>query len=128
MTQVPDSPTPEAAVRRLAETSEDVRAVLMLDEAGELEAHHGTDAAGADRLRELSVELLRAARAAGARSGIEAVARLEISRPDGGVFAVHERPPGGRGRTLVTITSGGALPSLVLYDMRMTLAGHGAGP
>ncbi len=96
---------------------------LILEDDGEVTAYAGTAEDSAGRLGDLARTLLRAGQAAGSRAGLDAVGRVEVSRPEGAVFAV--RDPGGV-RTLVTIADGGALSSLLFYDMRMALAGYGA--
>lgn len=111
--------SPEAAVAELLEASGEVRTALLLDEHGELVAHAGDG--DPQNLAELSAELLAAAEVARARNGAAPVGRVEVSGPSGGVFAVR-RGDDGAGKTLVAVTAGGALPSLVIYDLRMTLA------
>ena len=124
---MPDSAlSPDAAVERLGETSKEVRAAILLDERGGLAAQIGTDEHRARQLQELSGDLLRAADLAGDRAGIAAVGRVEVSRPDGGVYAVREPDRDGRRWTLVAITAAGALPALMLYDLRMTVLAIGA--
>ena len=106
-------------MEQLQEAPGEVRAALLVDGCGGLLAHAGEgDPAN---LAELSGELLAAAEAARARTGGGPVRRVEVSGPSGGVFAVREDRDGA-GRTLLAVTAGGALSSLVLYDLRMTLA------
>ncbi|HEV2074996.1 MAG TPA: hypothetical protein VGR10_02045 [Thermoleophilaceae bacterium] len=114
-------PSPRDVVRGLEEGSSDVRAAVLLDDRGAVAAHAGADATRAGALAEHAIALLKGADAA---AGPGRVDRMEVSRPDGGVFAV--RAPA-RGWTLVVVSMAGALGSLVLYDMRMALAGLGAG-
>lgn len=129
MTQVPESAlTPDAAVERLGETSTEVRAVILLDESGGLVAHAGLRARPAERLGGRAADLFAAAEAAAARRGLAGAARVEVSRPEGGVFGVRAADRDGRPLTLIAITAGGALSSLALYDMRMALLAMGARP
>lgn len=97
---------------------------MLLDDRGAVAAHAGADVSRAGVLAEHAIALLRGGDAAGGPARIERVERMEVSRPDGGVFAVREPA---RGWTLVVVSAAGALASLVLYDMRMALAGLGAG-
>lgn len=113
--------TPQAAVERLGATSAEVRAAALLDERGRLAGHAGDEAVPPDRLRGLAADLFAAADGAGARAGLAPVGRVEVSRPDGGVFGLRDRGSGGDPWTLVAITAAGALSSLVFYDLRMTL-------
>lgn len=122
MTRVPGSAlTPQAAVERLGSTSREVRAAVVLDGRGELAGHAGEDPTTPERLRELAGELFAAAEAAGPRAQVDRVDRVEVSRPDGGVFGLRDRDREGGPLTLVAVTGGGALSSLVFYDMRMAL-------
>lgn len=117
------APTSQAVVDRLTQSSTDVRVALLLGGDGTVVAHAGTEQESAGRLGDLAGTLLRAGDAAGSRAGLEAVNRIEVSRPEGAVFAVRDP---GHERTLVTVADGGALSSLLLYDMRMALDGSGA--
>lgn len=101
--------------------SPEIRSALLLDGRGRVVAHAG--AGEADSMREAVLELIAAAGTAAGRDGAAETARIEVSSPGGGVFAV--RRDGGRAEamTLVAVTAAGALPSLVLYDLRMGLAG-----
>lgn len=105
--------------------SGEVRTAVLLDEGGGLAAHAGDDAAPPDRLRALAGDLFGAADGAGARAGLGPVGRVEVSRPDGGVFGFRGRDRGGDRWTLVAVTAAGALSSLVFYDMRMALLAIG---
>jgi hypothetical protein len=120
--------TPQAAVEELEEMSSDISAAILLGGRGELLARGGADAPRAEHLRDLAAKLLATADDAGVRAGLERVGRVELSSPRGTVFAVREDGRGGSGSTLVAVASGGALSSLVLYDMRMTLARLGSDP
>ena len=125
MTRVLDrSPTPAAALERLAGAADELQAAVLIDERGELVVSAGDDLDG-DRLADHARDLLAAADAAAARGGLEAVERVEVSRPDGGVFAIREADRDGRRWTAVAVVAGGALPALVLYDLRMAVLGLG---
>jgi hypothetical protein len=116
---VPDSAvSPQSAVTRLGERSSEIRAAIYLDDDGEVAASEGL---GENRtaLAELAGELLAVADSAGARSAIPKVGGVEVSSPAGGVFALRGRASD---HTLVAVAGGGALPGLVMYDLRMTLA------
>jgi hypothetical protein len=108
--------TPELALSYLDELSTDIRAAVLLDEAGAAAAHKGAAEESAARLRELAVELFdRAERAAG-----EPVPQLEVSLPDGAVYGVRD------GRwTLVVVTGRFALSSVMFYDLRNVLSDLG---
>jgi hypothetical protein len=126
VTRVPGSAlTPQAAVERLGSTSREVRSAVILDGRGELAAHAGEETGPPDLLRELAEELFAAADGAGLRADVEQVDRVEVSRPDGGVFGLRDRTRAGDPLTLVAVTAPGALSSLVFYDMLMTLRGVG---
>ena len=129
MTRVPDpSLTPAAAVERLADMSAEVRAAVLLDEGHQVTACRGVNDEGdEDQLGRLACELLAAADGAGTRAGLNEVAGIEVSRPEGGVYGVRDADRAGRRWTLVAITAGGALPSLMLFDLRMTVAAIGEG-
>ncbi len=120
--------TPQAAVDRLGAMSEELRLAVLLDGAGELAAHTGDGAGARDGLSDLAADLFRAADAAGGKVGVDPVGRVEVSRPEGGIFGVRGRDPGGDEWTLVAVAAAGALSSLVLYDLRMTLQAIGTPP
>lgn len=112
--------TPEAAVERLHRQSAEIRAASLLDEDGrELAAEAG------EGLAELAAELFRVADAAASRAGVDGIQGVEVARPEGGVFGLRARDPQGRAWTLIAVTAGGALSSLVLYDMRMAIRALG---
>ncbi len=100
--------------------SPEVRSTLLLDAAGGIAAHAGVGDPG--RLGADALELLAAADNASARGGGPPVVRLEVSSPLGGVYALRDSHREGESLTLVAVTAPGALSSLVLYDMRMSLA------
>jgi hypothetical protein len=97
---MPSELTPELAVSYLGELSIDLRGVAVLDPAGRL-------LAGAAELEEPARELLEAA----------AAPAVEVSAPDGRVFAVRDAH-----HAIVAVARRTALPSLVLYDLRAVLA------
>jgi hypothetical protein len=113
--------TPEAAVERLARQSAEIRAAALLDE-------HGQGAAG-DSIEDfatLGEQLFRMADAAASRAGIAEIEGVEVARPEGGVYGLRARDPDGRLWTLIAVAAGGALSSLVFYDLRMTIRALGA--
>lgn len=123
MTHVPASQlSPQSAVSRLGEMSPEVRAAVLLDDSGELTASAGSEGDDAGRLGELAARLFETAELAGRRAGVESVGRVEVARRDGGVFGVRRSDGANRRWTLVAVTAAGALPSLVLYDLWMTLS------
>lgn len=103
-----------------------VRAAVLLDEHGDLAGQAGGDGAPAERLRELTEQLFRAADAAGERAGVDPVGRVEVSRPDGGVFGLRDADGEGRRWAVMTVAAAGALSSLMLYDMRMAIRAIGS--
>jgi hypothetical protein len=106
--------TPELALSYLDELSTDIRAAVLLDEAGAAVAHKG--AAPAKRLGALALELFaRAERAAG-----EPVPQLEVSTGAAAVYGVREG-----GWTLVVVTGRFALSSVMFYDLRSVLSDLG---
>ncbi len=118
--------TPQAAIARLGATPGEVRAAVLLDDRGGLAAQAADDNSIRDGLRGLATDFFRAADAAGVRAGVDPVGRIEVSRPDGGVYGLRDRDRDGNLWTLVAITAAGALSSLVLYDMRMAVLAIGA--
>ncbi|MBA2566767.1 MAG: hypothetical protein H0V08_03090 [Thermoleophilaceae bacterium] len=118
--------TPQAAVERLGDQSAEVRAAALIDERGNQAASASADGADAEGIAELASELFSVADAAGSRAGLAGVERVEIARPEGGVFGVRGRDAAGRSWTLVAVTAGGALSSLVFYDIQMTIRALGA--
>ncbi|HEX8856895.1 MAG TPA: hypothetical protein VF752_14975 [Thermoleophilaceae bacterium] len=107
--------TPELALPYLAELSTDIRAAVLLDQAGRTEAHSLASDESAERLRELTLELFERAEKADAEG--RAVAEVEVSTGNGSVYAV--RSP----RWTIAVVSGRfALSSLMLYDLRSVLS------
>ena len=105
--------TPELALSYLDELSTDIRAAVLLDEAGAPAAHKGTADDAPDRLGRLALELFeRAERAAG-----EPVPQLEVSLAEGAVYGVREG-----GWTLVVVTGRFTLSSVMFYYLRNVVA------
>ena len=122
MTTVPSDPTltPELALDYLGELSTDIRAAAVLDPSGAVVARSGFDDGDADGVRELVTEVFeRAAEAGGA-----AADQVEVSLPEGAVYAVRDG-----GWTIAVVAGRFALSSLMFYDLRMVirdLSGDGA--
>jgi len=111
--------TPQLALDHLGELSSDIRASVLIDASGALAASAGVSEQGADRLRELALELFgHADQAAAADFG--PLGQVEVTTPEGAVFGV--RAPAARGDwTLAIITGRFALSSLMFYDARKVL-------
>jgi hypothetical protein len=106
--------TPPLALDYLDELSTDIRAAVILDDSNELVAHTGNSKESgerAERMRKLVLELLE--RAGKAVPGLDEVPEVEVSTPNGAVFAVREN-----GWTIAVVTGRYALSSLMLYDLR----------
>jgi hypothetical protein len=103
--------TPPLALDYLDELSIDIRAATILDSSNELVAHTGDSPERAERMRKLVLELLDHARAA--IPGMDDVPEVEVSTPNGAVFAVREN-----GWTIAVVTGRYVLSSLMLYDLR----------
>jgi hypothetical protein len=103
--------TPSLALDYLNELSTDIRAAAVLDGHGELAAHSGDSEERAQRMRRLVLDLLESA--GRAVPGVEDVPEVEVTTPNGGVFAVSEN-----GWTIAVVTGRYALSSLMLYDLR----------
>lgn len=121
--------TPQLALDRLAETASDVRAAVLLRADGSVEAYAGDGAeAGAGlgaRLGELTRELFERARTASRRAEGDAP-QVEVATAGGAVFALRDpREDPSRARTIAVVADRLALPSLVFYDLLMTLSGIG---
>jgi hypothetical protein len=111
---MPDHLAPEEVPGRLAELSSDVRAAVLVDEAGGLVASSEPDAGKAGSLAELTVELLAVADHAAGGRAVQVEAQVE----GGAVFATRES-----GYALAAVTRRLALAALILHDMRMLLRG-----
>lgn len=109
----------QAVVDRLEVLSPEVRSSLVLDASGDVAAHAGEG--DPEALGAAARDLLAAADTATARGGLERASALEVSSPLGGVFGVRAEEDGA---TLVAVSAAGALPALVLYDLRMALRGE----
>ena len=97
--------TPELALRYLGELSTDIQATVILDQGGALAAASEADGDRAGRMRDLVVELFEQAG--------EDACQVEVTAPEGGVFAVREH-----GWTIAVVTGRFALPSLTFFDLR----------
>jgi hypothetical protein len=115
--------TPELALDYLGELSTDIRGAAVLDSGGAVAAQSGFDEDDGEQVRTLVGDLFdRAAEAKG--DGGAPPAQLEVSLPEGVVYAVRER-----GWTLAVVAGRFALSSLMFYDLRMVirdLSGEGA--
>lgn len=103
--------TPPLALDYLDELSVDIRASAILDSNDELAAHSGDSPERGVRMRKLVLELLD--QAGSAVPGVGEVPEVEISTPNGAVFAVREN-----GWTIAVVTGRYALSSLMFYDLR----------
>jgi len=103
--------TPSLALDYLDELSTDIRAAAVLDSRDELAAFTGDDADRGARMRKLVLELL--GEAGDAVPGFGEIPEVEVSTPNGAVFAVREN-----GWTIAVVTGGYALSSLMFYDLR----------
>jgi hypothetical protein len=106
--------TPPLALDYLDELSIDIRAATILDGSNELVAHTGHSKESverAERMRKLVLELLDGA--ATAVPGMDDVPEVEVSTPNGAVFAVRENR-----WTIAVVTGRYVLSSLMLYDLR----------
>ena len=103
--------TPSLALDYLDELSTDIRAATILDGSNELTAYSGESRDRGERMRRLVLDLLEAA--GGAVPGLDGPPEVEVSTPNGAVFAVREN-----GWTIGVVTGRYALSSLMLYDLR----------
>ena len=101
--------TPELALSYLDELSTDIRAAVLLDDAGAAVAHKGAGEESGARLGELAAQLFERA----GRAGGQPVPQLEVALPDGAVYGVRDH-----GWTLVVVTGRFALSSVMFYDLR----------
>jgi predicted regulator of Ras-like GTPase activity (Roadblock/LC7/MglB family) len=106
--------TPELALDYLGELSTDIRGAAVLDATGAVAAQTGFEEDDADEVRKLVVDLFdRAAEVRGNGSGPN---QVEVSLPDGAVYAVREKD------WAVAVVAGRfALSSLMFYDLRMVI-------
>ena len=105
--------TPALALDFLAELSTDIRAGVLLDSDGALAASWQGDDERGERVRELALELLEQADAAG---GTTKPAQVEVGLPGGSVFCVRRG-----GWAIAVVTGRYALSSLMFYDLRKVL-------
>jgi hypothetical protein len=103
--------TPDLALDYLGELSTDIRAALVVDGGGKVAAVTGDDRERAERMRELTEQLLDASAEAGGESG--GVDQVEIVTADGSVFAVR-----GESWTVAVVAGRQPLASLMFYDLR----------
>lgn len=97
---------------RLADSSTDVLAAVVLDAAGGLLDSGGIEPERARELAELARRLVERADAASDRP----VEQIEVQAAGGAVFAVRDSR-----HVLACVTRRAALPALVLYDLRQAL-------
>jgi hypothetical protein len=110
--QVAEPPlTPELALDYLNELSTDIRAAAILDSSDGLAAHSGDSPERGERMRTLVLDLFETAR--GAVKGLDDVPGMEVSTPNGVVFAVRQND-----WTIAVVSGRYALSSLMLYDLR----------
>ena len=106
--------TPEVALERLADLSADVRASVLCHSDGSVSARAGDDPERAECLGELARELFDAAEAIAPDHS----AQIEVTVPEGGVFAVRS------GDWTIAVVAGRlALSSLLFYDLRSVMRG-----
>jgi hypothetical protein len=99
-------------VRRLVDSSADVLSAVLLDAAGMLLDASEPDPGRAREQGELVRQLVECADAAGDTP----VEQIEVQVAGGSAFAVRDSR-----RVLACTTRRGALPALVLYDLRHAL-------
>jgi hypothetical protein len=110
--------TPQLALDYLDELSVDIEAAIVLDSSNRLAAGTGDDDERKERMRELVVELLdRAAAAAPATAGVD---QVEVTTPEGSVFAVR-----GSAWTVGVVAGRKPLSSLMFYDLRNVVSDLG---
>lgn len=115
--------TPQLALDRLTEISPDVRAAVLLDADGSVDAYAGDDSGAGAHLGELVLELFERARTASRRAEGE-VEQVEVATAGGAVFALRDPRRGvARPRTIAVVADRLALPSLTFHDLLMTLSG-----
>jgi hypothetical protein len=120
---VPDPPlTPDLAIAYLGELSTDIRAAAVLDASGSLAAQSGFESGTPEQVNDLVGDLFDGAR--DAAGDAPAPGELEVSLPDGSVYAVRDG-----GWTVAVVAGRFALSSLMRFDLRMVardLAGEGS--
>ncbi|HEX2070114.1 MAG TPA: roadblock/LC7 domain-containing protein [Thermoleophilaceae bacterium] len=98
---------------RLADSSTDVIAAVVLDAAGGLVEVSGVERERARELADLARQLVERADSVSS----DPVAQIEVQTVGGAVFAVRDSR-----HVLACVTRRAALPALVLYDLRRALA------
>jgi hypothetical protein len=111
--------TPQLALDYLDELSVDIEAAIVLDSSGRLAAGTGDDDDRKERMRELVIELLDRAAATAPDAGVD---QLEVTTPEGSVFAVR-----GSDWTVGVVAGRKPLSSLMFYDLRGVIADLGTG-
>jgi hypothetical protein len=106
--------TPDLALDYLGELSTDIRGAAVLDATGAVAAQTGFEEGDSDDVRTLVGDLLD--RAVEARGNGSASTQVEVSLPDGVVYAVREA-----GWTIAVVSGRFALSSLMFYDLRMVI-------
>jgi hypothetical protein len=109
--------TPALALDYLGELSTDIEEIVVLDRAGRIAASTGDDEERSERMRELFVALLDRAADALPGAGVD---QLEVTSPDGSVFAVR-----GRDWTVGVVAGRKPLSSLMFYDLRNVVSDLG---
>jgi hypothetical protein len=115
--------TPDRTAARLCELSSDARAAVLLDAAGSLAGSSEPDPEAARALGDLARELFETVDRATRDWEADPAEQVEVQVPGGAVFA--SRTPRW---TLAVVARRGALPSLMLYDLRAVLGELEGGP
>lgn len=113
---MPATLTPEGTAARLCELSIDARAAVLLDAAGALAGAGQLDDDRARAVAELARELFAAVDRTSRPDGVEPPEQVEAQVDGGAVFASRTSR-----WTLAVVARRGALPSLMLYDLRAVL-------
>jgi hypothetical protein len=111
--------TPALALDYLGELSTDIEDIVVLDREGRVAASTGDEEDRSERMRELFVALLDRAADALPDAGVD---QLEVTSPDGSVFAVR-----GRDWTIGVVAGRKPLSSLMFYDLRNVVTDLGEG-
>src|SRR3954465_4905829 len=101
--------TPALALDYLGELSTDIEDIVVLDRGGRVAAATGDDEERSERMRGLFVALLDRATDALPDAGVD---QLEVTTPDGSVFAVR-----GSDWTVGVVAGRKPLSSLMFYDL-----------
>ena len=102
------------ALLDLTEISSQVRAVVLVDANGDVEASTFAEVAQAERFADAAKRLLAAADEA--RSASEPLAQLDVETQDGSVFVVRDGE-----RLIAATTSAQPTVGLVFYDLKSAL-------